>query len=198
MASSAAGTFDKGRWLAQLVGERRALFILDGLAPLQYALTSPTAGELKDQGLAALLKGLATNSHGLCVVTTRYDVTDLRAFSGKTEREEKLTRLSTEAGVALLQSLDVRGSLRKTIPAEQPLWNEYEKLVEDAKGQALTLNLLGSFLRDAHAGDIRRRDLIKLEEADVEEQGGHVFRVMDAYVQSCESGSKTEEDQMKG
>jgi hypothetical protein len=198
MAGSAQGAFDKGRRLAQLVGERRALLILDGLEPLQYAPTSPTPGELKDQGLAALLKGLAANSHGLCVVTTRYALPDLRAFIGKTVREEKLTRLSTEAGVALLQSLGVRGSLRKTIPAEKPLWNEYEKLVEDVKGHALTLNLLGSFLRDAHAGDIRQRDLIKLAEADAEEQGGHAFRVMDAYVQSFESGGKTEEDQAKG
>ena len=74
MAGSAQGAFDKGRRLAQLVGERRALLILDGLEPLQYAPTSPTPGELKDQGLAALLKGLAAASHGLCVVTTRYSL----------------------------------------------------------------------------------------------------------------------------
>ncbi|HKQ72321.1 MAG TPA: hypothetical protein VJ810_01240, partial [Blastocatellia bacterium] len=74
MAGSAAGAFDKGRRLAQLVGEQRALLILDGLEPLQYAPTSPTPGELKDQGLAALLKGLAANNHGLCVVTTRYAI----------------------------------------------------------------------------------------------------------------------------
>ncbi len=200
MAGSAAGAFDKGRRLAQLAGERRALLILDGLEPLQYAPTSPTPGELKDQGLTALLKGLAANSHGLCVVTTRYAIPDLRAFIGKTVREENLTRLSTEAGVALLQSLGVKGSPRKTIPSVdgRELWNEYEKLVEDVKGHALTLNLLGGYLRDAHAGDIRRRYLIKLEEADAEEQGGHAFRVMDAYVRSFESGGKTAEDQAKG
>jgi hypothetical protein len=204
MASSAQGAFDKGRRLAQLVGERRALLILDGLEPLQYAPTSPTPGELKDQGLAALLKGLAANSRGLCVVTTRYSIPDLRAFLGKTVQEEELLRLSTEAGVALLQSLGVKGSLRKTIPSADaqtsgsPLWNEFEKLVEDVKGHALTLNLLGGYLRDAHAGDIRQRDLIKLEEADAEEQGGHAFRVMDAYVKSFESGGKTAEDQAKG
>ena len=117
MAGSAAGAFDKGRRLAQLVGELRALLILDGLEALQYAPTSPTAGELKDQGLAALLKGLAANSHGLCVVTTRYAIPDLRAFLGKTAQEEKLTRLSTEAGVMLLRSLGVKGSLLKTIPS---------------------------------------------------------------------------------
>ncbi|MEO7317944.1 MAG: hypothetical protein ABIZ56_03035 [Chthoniobacteraceae bacterium] len=64
---------------------------------------------------------------------------------------------------------------------------EFEKLVEDVQGHALTLNLFGSYLRDAYAGDIRRRDLVKLEEADAEEQGSHAFRVMDAYVRWLES-----------
>ncbi|MEK6302140.1 MAG: hypothetical protein AABO41_15630 [Acidobacteriota bacterium] len=199
-AASNAGAFEKGQRLARIVGERRALLILDGLEPLQYAPTSPTPGELKDQGIAALLKGLATNSHGLCAVTTRYALPDLRAFIGKTVHEEKLMRLSTDAGVALLQSLGVNGSLRKTIPSAdgRTLWNEYEKLVEDVKGHALTLNLLGTYLSDAHAGDIRRRDLVKLEEADAEEQAGHAFRVMDAYVQSFEIGGKTANDKAKG
>ena len=199
-AASNAGAFEKGQGLARIVGERRALLILDGLEPLQYAPTSPTPGELKDQGIAALLKGLAANSQGLCVVTTRYALPDLRAFIGKTVQEEKLTRLSTDAGVALLRSLGVNGSLRKTIPSAdgRTLWNEYEKLVEDVKGHALTLNLLGTYLRDAHAGDIRQRDLIKLEEADAEEQSGHAFRVMDAYVKSFESGGKTANDRAKG
>jgi len=200
MAGSAAGAFDKGRRLAQLVGERRALLILDGLEPLQYAPTSPTPGELKDQGIAALLKGLAANSRGLCVVTTRYSIPDLRAYVGRTVEEKKLARLSTEAGVALLQSFGVKGSLRKTIPSPdgRTLWNEFETLVEDVKGHALTLNLLGSYLRDAHGGDIRKRDLIRLSEADAEEQGGHAFHVMDAYVESLANGGRTADDQAKG
>ena len=176
MAESAAGAFDKGRRLAQLVGERRALLILDGLEPLQYAPTSPTPGELKDAGLAAVLKGLAATNHGLCVVTTRYSIPDLRAYRQTTAPEELLLRLSPEAGVALLRTLGVVGSQR-----------ELEALVADVKGHALTLNLIGTFLRDAHAGDIRRRDLVKLEEADAEEQGGHAFHVMDAYMQSFET-----------
>ena len=189
MARSAAGAFDKGRRLAQLVGERRALLILDGLEPLQYAPTSPTPGELKDQGIAALLKGLATNGRGLCVVTTRYSIPDLRAYVGKTVDEKKLARLSTEAGVALLQSFGVKGSLRRTIAStDGRTLNEFEKLVEDVKGHALTLNLLGSYLRDAHGGDIRKRDLIRLSKADAEEQGRHAFHVMDAYVRSMAPG----------
>ena len=177
-AGGAQGPFEKGQRLARLAGERRALLILDGLEPLQYATGPPMDGKLKDDGIKALLDGLAVNNLGLCVVTTRYSIPDLRAFSEKTATEVNLLRLSKEAGVALLRSLEVNGT--------QP---EFETLVEDVKGHALTLNLLGSYLRDAYAGDIRRRDQVKLEEAD-EEQGGHAFRVMDAYVRWFESGEK--------
>ena len=76
----------------------------------------------------------------------------------------------------LLDRLGVKGTLK-----------ERETLTEDVKGHALTLNLIGSYLRDAYGGDIRKRDLIKLEEADAEEQGGHAFRAMDAYVGWFES-----------
>jgi hypothetical protein len=178
MAGSARGAYEKGQRLAQLAGERRALLILDGLEPLQYAPASPTPGELKDQGLAALLKGLAANNRGLCVVTTRYSIPDLRAYRQTTAPEVNLLRLSKDAGVALLRSLGVKGTQA-----------EFKTLVEEVKGHALTLNLLGTYLRDAHGGDIRRRDLVNLEEAD-EEQGGHAFRVMDAYVRSFESEGK--------
>jgi len=185
-AASAQGAHAKGARLAQLVGQKRALLILDGLEPLQYPPGPPLDGKLKDDGVAALLKGLAASSDGLCVFTTRYALPDLRAFVGKTVREEKLLRLSITAGIALLKLLGVKGTPE-----------EYEKLVEDVKGHALTLNLLGSYLRDAHGGDIRRRDRIKLEEADAEEQGGHAFRVMDAYVASFENGGRTADEQTK-
>ncbi|MGH6847825.1 MAG: hypothetical protein ACREC0_10415 [Methylocella sp.] len=178
MAGSGQGAYEKGRRLAQLAGERRALLILDGLEPLQYAPSSPMRGELKDQGLAALLTGLAANNKGLCVVTTRYSIPDLRAYWQTTAPEVNLPRLSREAGVALLRSLGVKGTQK-----------EFETLVEDVKGHALTLNLLGAYLRDAYAGDIRKRDQVKLEEAD-EEQGGHAFRVMDAYVRWFENEGK--------
>ena len=115
-AASSAGAFEKGQRLARIVGQRRSLLILDGLEPLQYAPTSPTPGQLKDQGIAALLKGLAAASHGLCVVTTRYSLPDLRAFWQTTAPEVKLLRLSRAAGVHLLKTLSVKGSELRNIP----------------------------------------------------------------------------------
>jgi len=177
-AASPAGAFEKGQRLARIVGQRRSLLILDGLEPLQYAPTSPTPGELKDQGVAALLKGLATHSHGLCVVTTRYSLPGLKAFWQTTAREVKLLRLSKEAGVHLLKTLGVRGTQK-----------EFETLVEDVKGHALTLQIMGGFLKRAFNGDIRQCDRVKFEKADEKIDGGHAFRAMAAYEKWMEGES---------
>jgi hypothetical protein len=151
-----------------MIGDKRAALILDGLEPLQYAPTSPQPGELKDEGLRALLKGLAQRNKGLCLVTTRYAVKDLESYR-ESARQKDLAPLSRQSGARLLETLGVSGTR-----------TEREQLSEDVKGHALTLNLIGSYLRDAYAGDIRKRDLIKLEQADAEEQTGHAFRAMDA------------------
>jgi hypothetical protein len=174
-AASAAGAYEKGERLARVVGRRRCLLILDGLEPLQYSPSSPTPGELKDQGLAALLKCLATNSLGLCVVTTRASLPDLRAFWQTTAPELSLARLSRDASVDLLQRLGVR--------RDSGSQAEFERLVEDVKGHALTLTLLGGFLRRAFRGDIRQRDRVRFEKADEKIDGGHALRTMAAYEQ---------------
>jgi hypothetical protein len=189
-AAGNAGSFEKGQRLARIVGRRRNLLILDGLEPLQYATTATAfkPGELKDQGVAKLLKDLATNSHGLCIVTTRYSLPDLRAFWQNTAPEVKLLRLSRDAGVHLLKTLEVRGSERRNIPLDyddpqSEKVNEFEKLVEDVKGHALTLQIMGGFLKRAFGGDIRQRDRVKFEKADEKMDGGHAFRTMAAYEQ---------------
>ena len=164
---------DKGRRLAKWIGDKRAALILDGLEPLQYAPTSPTAGELKDEGLRALLKGLVQHNRGLCLVTTRYAVKDLESY-GTSAPQKNLAPLSRQAGAWLLEIHGVRGTRL-----------EREQLSEDVKGHALTLNVIGAYLRDAYGGDIRRRDLVRLEEADEEEH--RAFKAMDAYVGWFES-----------
>ena len=178
LANSNQGSYEKARRLARLVGEQKALLILDGLEPLQYSPTSPTPGEIKDQGIVALLKALATSNRGLCIVTSRHSIPELRAYWKTCAPEIELKRLSQSAGIDLLKKLGITGLL-----------HEFATLVEDVRGHALTLSLLGSYLQNAHGGDIRKRDLIKLEDADAEEQGGHVFQVMGAYERWFENDS---------
>ncbi|MEY4749488.1 MAG: hypothetical protein RIQ60_1702 [Pseudomonadota bacterium] len=171
-AASPAGAYEKGQRLARLVGSRRSLLILDGLEPLQYAPTAPTPGELKDQGLTALLKGLAQQSQGLCLclVTTRYSVPDLKAFRQSTAPEVALKGLSRGAGIDLLRRIGVKGHAP-----------ELATMVKDFKGHALTLTLLGRYLCRAFQGDIRKRDRLNLQKADARSANGHAFRVMAGY-----------------
>jgi hypothetical protein len=174
-AAEGESPHDKGRRLAASVGAKRAALILDGLEPLQYPPTSPLAGQLKDEGLRAVLKGLAQSSEGLCLVTTRYRIRDIEAYAAAAPQRE-LASLSNESGARLLEMLGVNGTRQ-----------ERERLAGNVSGHALTLTIIGSYLRDAYGGDIRQRDRIRLAEADTEEQGGHAFRAMDAYAQWFES-----------
>ena len=155
-------------------------------------------GELKEPGMAAMLKLIATAKRGLCLVTTQYLIPELRIFSGGTVLQKELPRLSRRAGVELLRTFGVR-RLEQDIPFNngKDRLNELEKLVEDVHGHALTLNLFGSFLRDFYAGDIRHRDQVNLKDADTE-SGGHAFRVMDAYVQAFKHHGKSNKDRERG
>ena len=128
---------------------------------------------------AALLRRLAATSLGLCVVTTRYAFPDLRAYWQTTAPMHELPRLSTAAGVKLLRTIGVKTGSQA----------EFEKLVEDVDGHALTLQILGQFLVRAFHGDIRRRDRIRFEKADAKIQGGHAFRAVEAYVKWMEDDS---------
>ncbi|HAB17728.1 MAG TPA: toll/interleukin-1 receptor domain-containing protein [Verrucomicrobiota bacterium] len=186
-AASPVGAYEKGQHLARLVGQRRSLLILDGLEPLQYAPTSPTPGQLNDQGIATLLKGLAASSHGLCLVTTRYSLPDLKNFWQTTVLEKELKRLSKEAGVALLRSLKT-GKEAKLVKI-RGTQREFEDLVEAVMGHPLTLCIIGNYLLRAFGGDIRQRDRVKLEKADESIDGGHAFRAMAAYAKWMEGGS---------
>lgn len=104
------------------------------------------------------------------MVTTRVPPTDLDNWLDGSAPRHNLDQLSAAAGVALLRKLGVHGSAK-----------DLEDTVAEVKGHALTLSLLGSFLRDAHDGDVRRRDLVDFGEADAESGDGHAFGVIAAY-----------------
>jgi hypothetical protein len=160
---------DRGARLADLIRKERSLLVLDGVEPLQYPPGRPEIeGRLKDPGLAALLKGLAAGNPGLCVATTRVRIADL-AGSPNTAPQIPLEELEPGAAVALLRQLGVKGRE-----------SELRAAVEEFQGHALTLTLLGNFLRRAHGGDVRKRREIDLHRAD-EKQGGHASRVIAAY-----------------
>jgi hypothetical protein len=162
---------DRGRRLAGLVKKERCLLILDGMEPLQYPPGEGHGldGQLKDPGLKAMLKELAVSQPGLCIITTREQVTDLEPRMESTVKEVLLEDLSKEAGLALLREIGVTGMKKEVLAA-----------VKEYKGHALALTLLGNYLRVVFQGDIYKRDRIPALTKD-RKQGEHARRVLKAY-----------------
>jgi tetratricopeptide (TPR) repeat protein len=134
MAASAASPWDKGHRLARLIGADRALLVLDGMEPLQSAQWVDR-GKLRDPALEALLRGLAKQSAGLCLITTREPLADLGKKSGIVECD--LEQITPQAGRALLRALHVVGADA-----------ELESLAARFGPHALAISLLGVYLHE--------------------------------------------------
>ncbi|MEM6838763.1 MAG: ATP-binding protein [Cyanobacteria bacterium P01_C01_bin.120] len=156
--------WDKGERLAQLIRRTRTLLILDGLEPLQWGAASVEVGRIKDQGLAALVRELAADNPGLCVITTRQAVADIPAAA-----KIDLEALSDQAGAALLQALGVQG-----------LQPELEAASRQVKGHGLALRLLGTYLTRVYRGDVRRIGEVDLARVD-QRLGSHAFKLVEKY-----------------
>jgi len=191
--------WDKGERLAELIAKHRTLLILDGLEPLQNPPGEKDEGRIKDPGLKCLLRSLASHNQGLCLISTRLEVDDIkdsmgtrdskrtsRAFSvesfGKalvdplvkpSVKSVPLEHLSDEAGAELLKHLGVQGKGTD---------EELKAAVREFGGHALALTLLGRYLAIAYQGDIRQRDKIARLTKEPK-YGGHARRVMESYEQ---------------
>ncbi|HXH95094.1 MAG TPA: hypothetical protein VNN25_26205 [Thermoanaerobaculia bacterium] len=175
--------WERGARLASLVGKVRCLLVLDGLEPLQYP-PGPMHGKLKDAAIEALLKGLAAQNNGLCVVTTREKIPDIQQYYGRTADDFELTALTDLAGAALLHDQGATRAGAREISRDD---KELQAASREVHGHGLTLQLLGQYLRLVEDGDILKRDTVRLADADREYQNdatrpyGHAFKAMEAY-----------------
>ena len=161
--------WEKGERLANLVARRRTLLILDGLEPLQYPPGSQE-GRIRDPSLQALLRELAAFNRGLCVITTRLPIADIADQERTSAPRRDLEQLSSDAGAKLLRALGVKGDQR-----------ELRSASDEFSGHCLALTLLGSYLTDAHNGDIQRRREVSGHLAYDARQGAHARKVMESY-----------------
>jgi tetratricopeptide (TPR) repeat protein len=161
--------WEKGERLAKLVAHRRALFVLDGLEPLQNP-PGPQEGRLHEPSLQALLRELAAFNTGLCVITTRLPVADIADHEGTSALRRELEQISSDAGAKLLRALGVKGREAQLQSAS-----------DEFRGHCLALTLLGSYLTDAYSGDIRCREEVSKRLAFDVRQGVHARKVMESY-----------------
>lgn len=184
------GAYERGARLAELVGMQRCLLVLDGLEPLQYP-PGPMHGQLKDPGMAALLRGLVAQNAGLCVITTREKIDEVKQHYGMSAVDHSLEFLSPLAGAELLYRAGAQRAGAARISAGD---SELQQASSEVRGHALTLSLIGQFLKLTEEGDIRRRDRMKLHEADAEfindptRSYGHAFKAIEAYQVWFETG----------
>jgi tetratricopeptide (TPR) repeat protein len=156
---------NKGQRLAKLIAPQRALLVLDGLEPLQHPAGSDE-GKLRDRELRDLIRSLAQHNRGLCVITSRFSVTEVDRPSPMTPRLD-LDMLAPSAGAALLRGLGIDGPDA-----------ELEDASRDVGGHCLTLTLLGTYITCTGVADIRRRREVGVFEGDTAER---VRRVMAHY-----------------
>ena len=159
---------DRGIQLARLVVAERALLILDGLEPLQHPV-GVFHGELKDQGLKALLQQLAVSNAGLCLISSRQTVEELRGKPETLVLQHDLEQLQLKDGVELLRAIGVNGSDAELTDA-----------VTEVMGHALALNLLGNYVKTVLQGDVRQRDKIPGLMAE-RYDGKHAEKMLAAY-----------------
>jgi len=164
----------KGEAIAEALMARRALIVLDGVEPLQHG-PGPQMGQLKDQGLRALLRRFAAAparaDHSLIVLTSRLAVADIQRFKDGVAPVINVEKLSDEAGAELLRDNDVWG-----------IEAELRAVSREFGGHPLALTLLASLLKETQNGDARRRDHIRGLLADPDNPGhDHARRVMESH-----------------
>jgi len=142
--ATSGSSWSKASRLAELVKQSRTLLILDGLEPLQHP-PGDKFGSIENAAVSMFIKEIAAESRGLCIITSRYPVAELKSFSDGRVRDLFLNRLSTQDGEKLLNSLGVLGS-----------HSQMAEMVERYSGHALSLSLVSGFLNVVHNGDITK------------------------------------------
>ena len=187
--------------LAEYINRERTLLVLDGLEPLQHP-PGPLHGGLKDAGMATLLRALAAKNSGLLVITTREKVTEIQQHYDRSAIDHDLSFLSPLAGAQVLYNAGARRAGDSTIDPDD---GELQQASEEVKGHALTLFLMGQYLRlisYSENGDIRQRDTMRLADAEQEYKNdetrryGHAFKAIEAYERWFADGDASAQQQL--
>lgn len=155
--------------LVKLIRASKTLLILDGLEPLQHP-PGKKAGQIDNPAVALLVKELAFENPGLCLITSRIGVADLSSYENGRIRTKHVGHLSSESSILLLRTMGIFGSAE-----------DFGKVTKYYSGHALSLSLLAGYLTAVHRGSISKyRELNSL--LDDQSQGDHARDLMQAYL----------------
>jgi tetratricopeptide (TPR) repeat protein len=157
----------KATRLAHLIRSSKTLLILDGLEPLQY-IPGPKSGQVENPAVALLIRELASNNTGLCLITSRLPVADLSSYDDGRVQTLSLDHLTYESSVKLLKNMGIYG---------QEFY--FDKAVNKYQGHPLSLLLLGGYLSVAYKHDISKFSELDslLEDQDLGSQAKNLMKV---------------------
>ena len=191
--STASTPMVRARRLVDHLQQTTTLLLLDGLEPLQFSPGPSVDATLKDDAIRHLLVSLRRRNPGLCVVTTRLNISELNEGEDVSARQVVLPPLSISESLQLLRSMTWGfGDGAYRLRGED---DEFIDLAEWTRGHALTLSLAGKILIVAHQGDLRVRDQITLHGADskipfASGRTNHAWRVLESYETWFERGAE--------
>lgn len=142
---------DRAGRLAALLARRRTLLVLDGIEPLQTPRGDAEHGRLRDEAMADFLAEISRRNAGLCVLTTRMPLADLKGRAEDQVRQILLPNLPLSAGVAILRGFGL------DYPQEQleALALEYGQAAPSEDGRpcchAKAIALVGGFIAEQKA-----------------------------------------------
>ncbi len=120
--------------LAQEIRQGRTLLVLDGVQDLQDCY-GPGFGQFADSALAMLVRELAKENPGLCIICTRLKNADLEVIGAPRAISLELEGLAPPASGKLLASREIRGGP-----------SQLAHVVRQHEGLPLTLRLLDKHL----------------------------------------------------
>ena len=156
--------------LANLIAGKKYILILDGLEVFQNP-PGINGGRIQDEALHILLRSLAHNNLGTCILTSRIGFPQLAEFKrSKQYIERQLNGLETKYGAKFLVSRGIKGSI-----------DELERVSDQYKGHCLSLSLLATVLTDVYSGQIVARTLIANPLSVNVDESTHVENMLDHY-----------------
>ncbi|MCK4735248.1 MAG: tetratricopeptide repeat protein, partial [Methanophagales archaeon] len=162
------GTWKKVDKIKELILEGEYLIILDGLEQMQKGeVSGEEFGSMAHRECSDLLRFLADGKDkGLCLITTRYPLTDIKNYEGAEYQKKEVERLELKDARALFKKVGVKGS-QEVI----------DSVIEEYNGHALSLILLSNYLVEDFGGDIIKAKEIPPFYSD-KEAGGKAHRIL--------------------
>jgi tetratricopeptide (TPR) repeat protein len=159
-------TWEKTDRIKEYIHQGTYLIILDGLEQMQKPASGDEFGQMIHRECTELLHYLADVSKGLCLITTRYPLPDIKNYEGAGYQKKEVDRLELKDARALFKIVGVKGS-QEVI----------DSVIEEYNGHALSLILLSKYLVEDFGGNINKAKDIPSFHSD-KEAGGKAHRIL--------------------